>query len=200
MDTDEAPNLMRESARSVFMPHGRTSPAGALPGNAGVSGFSPGDTNGGIAVRERKKVWKRKRPIAVTVVAWAILLLFVVRLYEVLGPLLAADFFHDGLSGPLFRGMRLTTLGRTVMISGSYLVQALVGVVVLIGFLRLRRWAWVMLMVWTGASLCIALIDYFYSRPNYLVMASDVIIAFALTQSDVQRIFRIRMDPDEPAS
>jgi hypothetical protein len=31
------------------------------------------------------------------------------------------------------------------------------------------------------------------------VMASDVIIAFALSQSDVQRIFKIRMDPDEPA-
>ena len=31
-------------------------------------------------------------------------------------------------------------------------------------------------------------------------MASDVIIAIALSQSDVQRIFRIRIDPDDPAS
>ena len=83
--------------------------------------------------------------------------------------------------------------------SGSYLLQVLVGIVALIGFLRLQRWAWVLLMAWTGFSLCISLINYFYSRPNYIVMASDVIIAFALSQSDVQRIFRIRTDPNEPA-
>ena len=79
-------------------------------------------------------------------------------------------------------------------------MQVLIGIIVLIGFLRLQRWAWVLLMAWTGISLCITLINYFYSRPNYLVMASDVIIAVALSQSDVQRIFRIRTEPDEPAS
>ena len=67
----------------------------------------------------------------------------------------------------------------------------------LIGFLRLHRWAWVLLMAWTGVSLTITLINYFYSRPNYLVMASNIIIAFALSQAEVQRIFRIRTDQGE---
>jgi hypothetical protein len=31
-------------------------------------------------------------------------------------------------------------------------------------------------------------------------MASDVIIAIALSQSEVKRIFRVKMDPNEPAS
>ena len=68
---------------------------------------------------------------------------------------------------------------------------------VLIAFLRLRRWSWILLMTWTGISLAISLVDYFYSRPNYAVMASNVVIAFALNIADVQRIFGIRSD-DEP--
>jgi len=150
-------------------------------------------------LRERKKVWQGKRPVAVTIVAWGIVLLFLVRLYQVYLPLLQADLLEDGIHGPLTRGMRLTPTGAAVLISAAYLIQVLVGIVVLIGFLRLQRWAWVVLMAWTAVSLSITLINYFYSNPNYIVMASDVIIAFALSQSDVQRIFRIRTDADEPA-
>ncbi len=152
-----------------------------------------------MAVSERKKVWRSKRPVAVTIVAWGIVLLFLVRLFQVFEPLLRMGILENGIHDPLLHGMRLTPLGRAVVVSGSFLLQALIGIVVLIGFLRLRRWAWVVLMAWTGFSLCITLIDYFYSRPNYIVMASDVIIALALSQSDVQRIFHIRIEPDEPA-
>lgn len=151
-------------------------------------------------MRQRKKVWKRKRPIAVTIVAWAIVLLFLVRLVQVYQPLAGTAILEGGIRGPLTSGFRLTPLGDAIMLSASYLLQALIGVVVLIGFLRLHRWAWVMLMAWTGISLCISLVNYFYSRPNYVVMASDVIIAIALSQSDVQRIFRIRIDPDAAAN
>ncbi len=151
-----------------------------------------------MAVRHRKKVWKKKRPIAVTIVAWGIVALFLIRVYQVLQPLIRMEILQNGVHGPLAAGMRLTPLGSAIVVSASYLVQALVGIVVLIGFLRVRRWAWVVLMAWTGVSLAISLIGYFYSRPNYIVMASDVIIALALSQSDVQRIFQIRMDLNEP--
>jgi hypothetical protein len=154
---------------------------------------------GAMTVRPRKKVWKKKRPAAVTVVAWGIAVLFVVRLYQVIEPLMRMRVLDQGLNAPLISGYRLTLLGGALLTSAWYLAQVLAGIVVLIGFLRVQRWAWVMLMVWTGFSLCIALINYFYSRPNYVVMASDVIIAVALSQSEVQRIFGIRMDPDEPA-
>ena len=69
---------------------------------------------------------------------------------------------------------------------------SLAGIVVLIGFLRLRRWSWVLLMVWTGISLVISLVDYFYSHPNYAVMASNVIIAFALNLSGCAARFRYK--------
>ena len=149
---------------------------------------------------ERRKSSKQKRPVAVTIVAWGIVVLFLIRLYQVYQPLIQVGALEDGINGPLMHGLRLTPMGNAVAVSASYLLQVLFGIIALIGFLRLRRWAWVLLMAWTGWSLCIALIDYFYSRPNYLVMASDVIIAVALSQSDVQRIFRIRIDPNDPPS
>lgn len=149
-------------------------------------------------MKPRNKVWKSKRPIAVTIVAWGIVLLFLVRLYQVFQPLIRMGILDEGIHEQLITGMRLTPMGDAVGISAFYLLQVLVGIVLLFGFLQLRRWAWVLLMAWTGWSLCIALIEYFYSRPNYLIMASDVIIAVALSQSDVQRIFGIRMDPDDP--
>jgi hypothetical protein len=142
----------------------------------------------------RKKSDRKKRPIAVTVIAFAIVVLFLIRLYQVYVPLLEQNVFKNGIAGPLFSGWRLTTLASALLASVTYLVLSLAGIVVLIGFLRLRRWSWVLLMTWTGVSLIISLVDYFYSRPNYIVMASNVIIAFALNIPDVQRIFGVRRD------
>ena len=142
----------------------------------------------------RKKVWGRKRPIAVTIVAWGIVLLFLIRLFQVFEPLIRLHVIETGVNGPLMHGLRPTPLGLAVLTSGAYLLLSLIGIVVLIGFLGLRRWAWVTLMAWTGVSLVIGLIEYFYSDPNYLVMASNTIIAFALNQVEVQRIFGIRTD------
>lgn len=143
---------------------------------------------------KRKKSDKKKRPVAVTVISVAIVVLFLIRLYQVYEPLIRNNIFRNGITNPLFAGWRLTSLGSVILSSASYLVLALAGIFVLIGFLRLRRWSWVLLMAWTGVSLIISLVDYFYSNPNYAVMASNVIIAFALNITEVQRIYGIRRD------
>lgn len=148
-------------------------------------------------MQKRKKVWTKKRPPAVTVVAWTIWVLFLIRLYQVIEPLARTGVFQNGITGPLFAAGGFTPLGSALSSSAVYLFLSLSGIVILIGFLRVHRWAWVTLMAWTGISLTITLINYFYSHPNYLVMASDTIIAFALNQADVQRIFRIRTDQGE---
>jgi len=140
----------------------------------------------------RKKSDKKKSPIAVSIIAVAIVILFLIRLYQVYEPLFGQNVFKNGISGPLFIGWRLTSLGSAILSSITYFILSLAGIVVLIGFLRLQRWSWVLLMAWTGASLVISLVDYFYTHPNYAVMASNVIIAFALNIPDVQRIFGIR--------
>jgi hypothetical protein len=146
----------------------------------------------------RKKSDKKKRPIPVSVIAVAIVVLFLLRLVQVYAPLIRHNFFRGGISGPLFSGWSLTPLGSDLFFASSYLALSLVGLFVLIGFLRLQRWSWELLMAWTGISLAISLVDYFYSHANYAVMASNVIIAFALNIPDVQRIFGIRKDADGP--
>jgi hypothetical protein len=147
---------------------------------------------------KRKKSFKNKRPIAVIVIATAIVVLFVIRLYQVFEPLIRQQVFQEGIRGALVAGYRLTPLGGALFSSVSYLVLSIAGIVVLIGFLRLRRWSWVLLMGWTGISLVISLVDYFYSRANFVVMASNVIIAFALNLNDVQRIYQIRSEDVGP--
>jgi ABC-type multidrug transport system fused ATPase/permease subunit len=144
----------------------------------------------------RKKSNKKKSPIAVSVIAVAIVVLFLIRLYQVYGPLIRNNFFKNGISGPLFSGWSLTPLGSDLFSSISYLILSLAGILVLIGFLRLHRWSWVLLMAWTGISLVISLVDYFYSHANYAVMASNVIIAFALNLPGVQHVFNIRRDDE----
>jgi hypothetical protein len=148
-------------------------------------------------MKKRQKKWTKKRPPAVTVVAWTIWVLFIIRLYQFVEPLVREGVFRSGISAPLLAGAKLTPLGSAVLSSAIYLFLSLAGIVVLIGFLRVKRWSWVTLMAWTGISLTITLINYFYSQPNYLVMASDTVIAFALNQADVQRIFGIRTDQGE---
>jgi hypothetical protein len=155
---------------------------------------SVGPVMGENRLQKRKRVWKKKRPIPVTIVAWGIVILFIVRQSQVFKPLMLMHVFEVGINTPLISGMRLTALGAALLTSAVYLILSMIGIVVLIGFLRVRRWAWVVLMAWTGASLVIGLIEYFFSHPNYLVMASNTIIAFALNQVEVQRIFRIRID------
>jgi len=149
-------------------------------------------------VQKRKKVWNKKRSPAVTVIAWGIVVLFLIRLYQVFDPLMGNPIFRNGINGRLLEAGRLTPLGNALLSSAVYLILSVAGIVVLIGFLRMQRWSWVVLMAWTGLSLMITLINYFYSRPNYLVMASNTIIALALNQADVQRIFKIRTDQSEP--
>ncbi len=143
---------------------------------------------------KRKKSFENKRPVAVAIIAAAIVLLFLIRLYQVYDPVFRQHVFANGLSGPLHSGWRLTELGSALLSSVTYLLLSITGIIVLIGFLRLQRWSWMLLMAWTGGSLVISLVDYFYSHPNYAVMASNVIIAFMLNLPTVQRIFKIRSD------
>jgi predicted membrane channel-forming protein YqfA (hemolysin III family) len=146
---------------------------------------------------KRKKSYRKKRPIAVSIIATAIVVLFLVRLYQVVVPLIQQQVFINGISSPLFVDGSLTPLCMAIITSAVYLILSVLGIIVLVGFLKVRRWSWVVLMAWTGVSLTISLIDYFYRRPNYIVMVSNVIIAFALNQADIQRIFGIRSEEGE---
>ncbi len=80
----------------------------------------------------RLKPARKKRPIAVTLIAWAIFILFLVRLYQAIEPLFNARIFETGLSGPLFDGLHLTPLGSALLTSTVYSLLSLSGIVVLV--------------------------------------------------------------------
>jgi hypothetical protein len=145
-------------------------------------------------MEQRRKVWTKKRPIAVTIVALGIVVLLLLRLFQVFEPLVRMRVLESGVNAPLLDGMRPTPVGAVVLTSAGHLVLSVIGIVLLIGFLAVRRWAWVVLMAWTGISLLMGLIEYFYGDPNYAVMAANAIIALALNQVEVQRIFQIRIE------
>jgi len=147
---------------------------------------------------KRRRSYRKKRPAAVSVVVIAIGVLFLVRLYQVLAPLLQMQGFKKGISGPLLSGWHLTALGSTLLTSLIYLLLSIAGLIVLAGLLRLRPWSWVVLMAWTAVSLIISLVNYFYSHANYLVMACDVIIAIGLNLPGVQQVFKIRRQDGQP--
>jgi hypothetical protein len=147
---------------------------------------------------KRKKTKGKKRPIAVSVISMAIVVLFIVRLYQIFRPLYDMGVFQNGLVGPFLTETGLTETGRALLESVFYFILAVGMVIVLIGFLRMRRWSWVVMMTWVGISMVTGLVDYFYfGQPNYVIMASDVVIAFALSQVEVQRIFGIRTEIGE---
>ena len=155
--------------------------------------------------RRRKTPSPNKRPLAVTVIAAALIVLFFVRLYNAVMPLVGQGVFRRGaiypaptFYAPFFAGGALTDLGTVTLTSLGYLFLVVGVILTLIGFLRLRRWSWLVLMLWTCISLAYALAQYFYGQPNYLVMASNVVIAFALSQSEIQQIFGIRAPAGEP--
>src|SRR5512137_152831 len=97
---------------------------------------------------KRKKTKGKKRPIAVTVISMAIVVLFIVRLYQVFRPLVEMGVFRNGLAGPFYTSAGLTESGQALLESIFYFILAFGLVIVLIGFLRMRRWSWVMLMTW----------------------------------------------------
>jgi hypothetical protein len=141
---------------------------------------------------------REKRPIAVTVIAIVIVVLFFVRIYQSVKPLIEEQVLRNIYTAPIFLDGVLTPHGKAVLESLLYLILAIGLIIVLLGFLKMRRWSWVFLMTWVGFSMIVGLEDYFYfGTPNYVIMVSDVIIAFALSQSDVQRIFGIRSDTGE---
>jgi uncharacterized membrane protein (DUF2068 family) len=67
-----------------------------------------------------------------------------------------------------------------------------VGLVIAVGLWRLKRWAWVSVMVWTGLELAGGLLSYFRGDPDYPSMVLGIIIVFYLNQADVQAAFRSR--------
>lgn len=67
--------------------------------------------------------------------------------------------------------------------------------VVALGLLWLRLWAWLLAMTMQGLGLASALVAYLADRPNYILMALGILIVLDLNQGDVRKAFQSRKKP-----
>ena len=154
--------------------------------------------------KQKRKRQRRKLPIAVTIIALLAVGEILLRLYWVTRTALHLDILVNGLPGPLWLTGGPTEAGVEFGVAAFRLLWALIGIAVYIALLRMRRWSWVVLVAWVGVSLTIGILRYFYRAvgnfglSDYLVMTADMVLAFALNQSEVQRIYGIRRDDVEP--
>jgi hypothetical protein len=111
------------------------------------------------------------------------------------------------LTGDTFRSMVSTTADPTAWVSNQgleTLVMLLVGPIALISLvsgiaiLRMKRWAWVVLMLFLVLALILNLARSYLHTPEYGLMLIYSVLALVLNQPDVRKAFRIGRPADEP--
>ena len=120
----------------------------------------------------------RKRPFGVMVIVAIHILTFAVYLA---GTGVAAALQISDVAGFLTGGgddLGVVSLGLNIA-----------GLVLIVGLWRLRRWAWVLLMIRLGISMAVDLLAFYAGTPPYLSMVSNVVIVFYLNQQSVQQAF-----------
>jgi hypothetical protein len=91
------------------------------------------------------------------------------------------DFFVSTLVQVVTSGVGLLVLG---LLTGAVAFQ----------LLRMTRYAWLMAMSLQGVILFTSLVAYINQQPNFLLMASGVILVFYLNQQEVQAVMREKQD------
>ena len=135
---------------------------------------------------------EKDRPTAAIVAAaFIIFLVVVVHLYNGITGLFDLGVFGSGTVPPFVAADSLTEAGRALFAAGFELAYGAGSLVILIGFLRGKRWAWVAAMTWITISLAIGLWRYFGDRPEYLNMLAGVVLVLVLNLSAVHRAFGI---------
>jgi len=150
--------------------------------------------------KKDRKGRREKRPIAVTIIVLLVIGEILLRLYWVIQYALKTEPWLNGIPWPLWDTGWLTDSAMDFATSAFRLLWLLVSIAVLIGLLRMKRWSWVVLMVWVGISLSAGILHYFYrsisefTQADYAVMAADMVLVFALNQLEVQRIYKVRRE------
>jgi len=144
-----------------------------------------------------------KRPLAITLVGLLAVLAAAASIAHGLFELWLAGMLSTAQPPPPLLDPRWSELWRPLARGVVDIGVGLVLLIIGISLLRLRRWSWVALMVWTTIGLAIGLVRYYLDQPNYVAMAFNVLVVLALNQRDVQSVFGIRHldtgDLDEPS-
>ena len=140
------------------------------------------------------EVSRVRRPGAVVVAGWLALLSAPLMVWR------ATTLMIEG--GLRLLGTDPTTwtspqAGEAVLIV-TVTVFAVGTIVAGIAILRLKRWAWVFMMLFLVVGLVANLVRYFYTGPEYVLMVVYAGLTLLLNQGEVRKAFRIGRQVDEP--
>ena len=154
---------------------------------------------------------KIERPKTVTIIGWLLLLqsliMFSLGVYHFAlnhAAILFSGWFGEFISGQgdslgkflneLFLSVSEPSQRVALIESFALFVLTILALSAAYGFLRLWRIAWVQAMLVQGASLLIALILYFQSKPLhiYILMFFGVFMVLYLNYANLQVFFQIR--------
>lgn len=115
--------------------------------------------------------------------------IIVLQLATIIGWLLGLTAFWYS---PDFQFELQAELGPGVggLISVLGLLIVALQLLIVYGLLRLRPWAWYMVILLAGLSLAANLWRYFADAPSYLMMVINVLTVLYLNQREVQQPFR----------
>ena len=88
----------------------------------------------------------------------------------------------------------VTALVQVVTSRVGLLVLGLLSAAMALQLFRMTRYAWLFAMSLQGVILFTSLIAYLRQEPNYLLMASGVVLVFYLNQNEIQSVMRGKQD------
>lgn len=148
---------------------------------------------------------KHRRPLAITIVVWVLLLgalanivigIFLVLVDDNQVPRNLGEVVIFAESDP-----DTLTIDGAELADGIYnLIAGVVQLVIAVGFWRERRWAWVFAMSWQAFKLLIELATPFSNEDKVPIMFFSIVLIFLLNQSDVRRVFSIQRSENAPSS
>ena len=125
-----------------------------------------------------KPTFRRKRPVAVTLVG---LLALAAGVYHLVGGGLTVA--GGGDASRLAEGAFDVAFGVLALAIGR-------------GAFRMARWSWAAFMTWAVIGLTHQLLrHFFYGNESYPMLALDAIVVLALTPLDIQVAFGVRSRP-----
>lgn len=126
---------------------------------------------------------KRRLPFGVLAICALLLLRIVLWVLDIARPgAVGGERFLPGLSL-----QRIPLPGEIALV--------ILFLLTIYGLLRLRRWAWMLVMIITGLILIYDLWLYFSGRPEYFDMLLNVMTVFYLNFGEVQQAFGQRQEP-----
>jgi hypothetical protein len=144
-----------------------------------------------------------KRPFGVYMIVLLLVLGVFVAVLEVVriqtgltGIWAQADEVLRDFSGLVMLASRLFTNPMVLTVVQTLII--VVWVIIIIGMWLMRRWAWLLLMIFTGITLTFALFRYFEGDPDYLGMLTNVAVAFYLNDRSVLRAYARRTSETQP--